>query len=83
MSGADAHLLKAIVDMAIFLEFTNSELLDEDAAVEAMEQLAAELQQIPESELANVSRMIVSLARAYAPPQREFVEGLPDALGLS
>ena len=44
MSKIDPHLVKAIVDIAIFLEFTTSDLLNEDASVEALEQLAAELQ---------------------------------------
>ena len=79
----DNHLVKAIVDMAVFLEYTNSELLDGDAAVEAMEQLAAELQQMAEGDLLQLAKQIVGLSTSYEQPQREFVEGLPEALGLA
>ena len=78
----DRHLVKAIVDMAVFLEYTNSELLNEDAAVEAMEQLAAELQQMDEGDQQQFSQQIVVLASQYEQPQRDFVAGLPEALGL-
>jgi hypothetical protein len=78
----DIHLVKAIVDMAIFLEFSNSDLLNEDAAVEAMEQLAGELQQMPEADLRALSSKIVSLASTYSAEQKAFVEALPEALGL-
>lgn len=78
----DSHLVKAIVDMAVFFEYTNSELLNEDAAVEAMEQLAAELQQMDERNQQQLSQQIVAFASQYEQPQRDFVAGLPDALGL-
>lgn len=43
-SSINHNLVKAIADIAIFLEFTNEKLLDADASIEAMEQLAMELQ---------------------------------------
>lgn len=79
----DAHLVKAIVDMAVFLEYSAAELLDEDAAVEAMEQLAAELRQMTEGDQQQLAKQIVGLSIAYEQPQRVFVEGLPEAFGLA
>jgi hypothetical protein len=79
----NSHLVKAIVDIALFLEYTNSELLDEDSAVEAMEQLAAELQQMAEVEQQQLANQIVGLASSYELPQSEFVASLPQALGLT
>lgn len=78
----ESHLIKAVVDMAVFLEYTNSEFLNEDAAVEAMEQLAAELQQMGESDQQQLSKQIVILSSLFGQPQKDFVAGLPDALGL-
>ena len=78
----NSHIVKAIVDIALFLEYSNSELLDEDAAVEAMEQLAAELQQMPEGEQQQLAKQIVEFSTSYEERYRDFVEGLPEALGL-
>lgn len=75
-------MVKAIVDMAIFLEYTNSELLDEDAAIGALEQLAAELQLMSHDDQQALSRQIIALAEDYEPKQRQFVAELPGMLGL-
>ena len=82
-STQNPHLVKAIVDLAIFLEFTGSQLIDEDVSIQAMEQLASELQLIDTNAKIELARLIRSLAEAYADfPTREFVESLPEALGL-
>jgi len=81
--SVNRHLVKAIVDIALFLEYTNSELLDEDTAVEAMEQLAAELQQMAEGDKQQLTKQIVGFSTSYEQPQSQFVEGLPEALGLA
>jgi hypothetical protein len=78
----DDHLVKVIADIAVFLEFTNPELLDEDAAVGAMEQIARELQQMAEADQKELTRKFVALAFAYNGAQREFIEGRPKAMGL-
>ncbi len=78
----DEHMVKAIVDLTIFLEYTSSDLLSEDTAVEAMEQMAGELQQMSESAQQQLAKQVAALASSYSQPQREFVEGLPEALGL-
>ena len=68
--------------MAIFLECTNSALLDEDTAIQALEQLAAELQQMAEADRQMLAKDIVALSASYGQPHRVFVEGLPAVLGL-
>lgn len=40
----DKHVVKVLADVAIFLEFTNEDLLNPDVAIEVMEQLSAKLQ---------------------------------------
>jgi hypothetical protein len=76
------HLTKAIVDIAIFLEFTNEEYLNPDIAVEAMEQLAAQLQEMPEGDQRDLAKRIIGLSASYEQQHREFVADLPEALGL-
>ena len=79
----DSHLVRAIVDMAIFLEHTHSDHLNEDVAVAAMEQMAAELQQMNEDDRGQLSQRILPLSVLYEMPQRRFVQDLPNALGIA
>jgi hypothetical protein len=79
--AVDVHLVRAIADIAIFLEFTNEELLNPDTAIEAMEQLASELQGMPESVQREFSRELKTLADSYG-VQKNFVATLPQALGI-
>jgi len=77
------HLVKAIADMAIFLEFTNEKLLDADTSIEAMEQLALELQLMEDEDRGNLALQLKALSTEYADARRvQFVENLPESLGL-
>lgn len=78
----NSHMVKVIVDIAVFLEYTNSDLLDEDVAVEAMEQIAGELQQMSESDQRKLANQIVEYSVSYTQPQSDFVKGLPEAMGI-
>jgi hypothetical protein len=77
------HLVKAIADMAIFLEFTDEALLDADASIEAMEQLAAELQRMDDKGRSSLARQLKELSVEYGEVSRvRFVETLPESFGL-
>ena len=76
------HLVKAIVDIAFFLEYSGPEILDQDVAVEAMEQLADELLQMTDSDQKQLAQQIIECATLYEEADRDFVRGLPEALGL-
>lgn len=76
------QLVKAIVDIAVFLEFTNEKLLDADVAVAAMEQLACELQRMPTDEKAAFIRRCHDWAGRYG-NKEQFVRNLPEALGIA
>lgn len=77
------HLVKAIADMAIFLEFSSEELLDADASVEAMEQLAMELRLMGDDDRNNLASQLKNLAAEYGDARKvQFVENLPESLGL-
>jgi hypothetical protein len=77
----DVHLVRAIADIAIFLEFTNEDLLNQDSAIEAMEQLASELQRMPESVQRELSGELKGIADSYG-VQKDFVATLPQSLGI-
>ncbi|UCV14768.1 hypothetical protein [Quatrionicoccus australiensis] len=84
MSNAiSRHLVKAIADMAIFLEFTKEELLNADTSIEAMEQLAMELQLMENEDRCNLALQLKDLSAEYGDARRaQFVENLPESLGL-
>ena len=75
------HFAKAIVDIAIFLEFSGEKVIDPDAAIMALEQLADELKKMPAPDRDSLIRCWEGLAVAYG-ERAEFVRSLPDALGL-
>lgn len=84
MSGLiNRHLIKAIADLAIFLEFINEKLLDADAAIEAMEQLAEELQFMEDEDRSNLALQLKALSAEYVDVHKaQFVANLSESLGL-
>lgn len=75
------HLVTAIVDLAVFLEFSNEDELDRDASLAAMEQLSSTLQKMPDLERLNVVQAIQRMASGYG-ERANFVSALPETLGL-
>lgn len=76
-------LVKAVVDLALFLEFSSDKIVDTDAAIEAMEQLASTLQAMnsdDQFEFVNITReLALEFGNVH---EREYVIKLPNALGL-
>lgn len=77
----DKHLAKAIADVVIFLEFSNEDVLNADASVAALEQLAAELQNTSDAVRAELSQCFNDLSKEYG-ERASFVAGLAETLGL-
>lgn len=81
VQAVDEHLAKAIVDVAIFFEFSDENTIDGDAAVAAMEQLSAELQRMAEPAKAALAQRFHEIAHAYG-DRAQFVGSLADSLGI-
>ena len=76
-----SHIGKVIIDVAIFLEFSEENLVDPDVAMQAMENLANELQLMSESERLELANCFGTVSTEYG--EREvFVRGLAENLGL-
>ncbi|WP_380183999.1 hypothetical protein [Kalamiella sp. sgz302252] len=75
-------LVKVIADLAIFLEFTNENLLDPDLAVEALEQMASELQLMDAQDRNDLANIFRNISKEYIGDQSEYVKDLPESLGL-
>lgn len=79
---SDHNVAKAIANVAIFLEFSSEEIINEDAAVEAMEQLAADLQATDKPTRNALSQALKEIACSYDGEFAEFVAALPEAFGI-
>ncbi|WP_448147894.1 hypothetical protein [Labrys miyagiensis] len=78
----DLGMVRSIVNFAIFLEFTGKDRLDEDLSIEMMEQLSADLKSMDKYDQESLARQIVFVSTEYQGDVREFVENLPESLGL-
>lgn len=78
----DMQLVKIIADLAVFLEFTDEELLDPDLAVEALEQVAAGLQLMDNHQRNEIANTLKDLSKQYTGDKEEYVRNLPESLGL-
>lgn len=79
---SDHNVAKAIANVAIFLEFSSEEIINEDAAVGAMEQLAADLQSTDTPTRNALSQSLNEIACRYDGEFAEFVAALPEAFGI-
>ena len=78
----DEYLAKAIANVAAFLEFSKDDVVNEDAAIEAMEQLATDLQAMNHQSRAELSRALKTIAPTYHGKMVNFVSELPNSLGI-
>jgi len=78
----DRHLTRAIAEIAIWLEFSDSKTVDPDAAIQALEQFAAELRLMEGDSKLTFIQQLKDIAKEYTGSKADFVEGLPESLGL-
>lgn len=78
----DPHIVKVLVEVALFLELSDDKTIDPDSAVAAMEQMAANLQALDAASQRALALAMQSLAAGY-PPNEQFVRDLPEALGIA
>jgi len=76
------HVARAIVELAIFLEFSGDDALNPDAAMQGLEQLASTLQMMDLESKSSLCSQFKSIAIEYSDEQAEFVASLGEALGL-
>ncbi|EJL98178.1 hypothetical protein PMI18_04116 [Pseudomonas sp. GM102] len=76
------QIVRAIVEVAVFLEFSGEEAINSDAAVQVLEQLASTLQMMDSETKSSLCSQFENIAVEYSDEQAEFVESLGEALGL-
>ncbi|WP_050469093.1 hypothetical protein [Herbaspirillum chlorophenolicum] len=77
----DKYIVRSIINMFIFLEFSDDALVNEDAAVSQMEALACELQCAALETRIHLSAQMRELSTEYG-ERSDFVRNLPQAVGL-
>jgi hypothetical protein len=77
------NLAKIVADVAVFCEFTDAEILDEDTAIGVMEQLSWRLSELGSEDKRAVATHLESLSYTCSDIKRiDFVRALPASLGL-
>jgi hypothetical protein len=79
-------LMKAIIDLAAFLSLSEDDVVNEDSALFQLEQLAATLHQLSDTErqvFVDYIQQVASAERVSASQERiEFLENLAENLGV-
>jgi len=76
------HLLKALISVIAMLDDALKSGMDSHAAVNALEGVAFELDQMDDSERLEFKEAINRVADAADPAQREWIRNLPRNLGI-
>jgi hypothetical protein len=79
----DRNIVKAIVEVAVFLEFSDDDSINPDDAIQALEQLAATLQMASEEVRSSLCSSFRDISGEYKGERAEFVESLGEGLGLT
>ena len=77
----DQQLTRALVELILFIEMSDENAIDPDAAIAALEQLSATLKQANTATKQTLCDQMRALSRDF-PDASEFVHGLPRALDL-
>lgn len=80
--NSNIKLVKVITDLAVFLEFTSEDLLDPDLAVEALEQMASELQLMDVQDRNDLANSFRAISKEYIGDKSEYVKELAESLGI-
>ncbi|MFK7974467.1 MAG: hypothetical protein AB8B66_06405 [Rickettsiaceae bacterium] len=75
-------LIKVLLDLVIFIEFSNEDIVNEDAAVGILEEVAAELQDLEQEDKQELLKQIKNLSSMYSSEKKAFLENFSDYFGL-
>jgi hypothetical protein len=76
-------LTKCLIDMFIFLEFSGGEIVNEDVAVEKLEQLNSEIQILDGYSKELLGKEIIKLSDNYPENRIDFIRKMPESLGIA
>lgn len=82
-NSINESLLNVVVDLLVFLEFSDEDVVDPDNAVAVMEQVAAELQSLNKEKRLFLVAKLNACSQNYVGDKANFVASLGESLGLT
>ena len=76
------YIVKALIDTILFIETSPQEIIDEDAGVALMEQIAYELRLMDGVSKNELSQLIMELDSEYPADKKDFIKSIPERLGI-
>ena len=76
------HLIKILVDVIIFLEFSDDDIIDPDAAIQMIEHITAEICIMGAAEKKECVAQINKIADQHTGKHKDFIKHLPVILGI-
>ena len=77
------YLAQALAEFAVFIEFSGEDIIDPDAAAQAMEQLSASLQLADADTKKSLCSQFKNVALNYSDDKKTFLNELGESLGLT
>lgn len=77
-----SKLTKIVLDLAIFFEFSEETYIDEDLAVELLENISAEFASLSDASKKHLIKVVTRLTAEYEGDKKEFLEEFSKNFGL-
>lgn len=78
----DKHITKVIIDVMIFLEFSDEDIVNFDSSLQVIENIAAELKLMDHNLKESFTQTVIELSEYYDSEMKDFVKNLPNLLGV-
>lgn len=75
-------LLNSLIELLIFLEFSDEEMVNPDAAIRAFEQLSIRLLELSDSEKSSFLYECKKISLQYRGAEADFIANIGESLGL-
>ena len=75
-------IAQAIINISIFLELSDKNTIDEDRAIEALEQISADISEFEYDFKLQLSKSILKLVIKYPKNLHCYINNLPENLGI-
>ena len=76
-------ITKCLVDTFVFLETSSEEIVNEDSAIEMLEQLGADIQSLDEMSKKQLNKQILIISSEYPKNLGDIIKKMPENLGIN
>ena len=78
----DNYLVKIILDLIILFEFSSDDIINSGAAVQAIEDIAYDLQMMDNLSKRAFIKILDEIIDQYPEEQKDFIRSIPTTLGI-